>query len=185
MCKCCQQLKEELIGQVRQIEAKDRQIESLHQELRLALQMVEMMRHRMFGRSSEQNHPDQGTFEQILSECDQLNGSTPSVAAEKEEIEYERNKPGSYKSNGRVKIPDHLERVEKILDLPESEKICPVTGEPLIRIGEDVTEQLLAAFTPSGISVPNMRVTTVAKARKSASKRHRCRMVPSTAARRM
>lgn len=142
-------MREELAGRECQIEAKDlqikakdRQIEGLNQELRLALQMVEMMRHRMFGRSSEQNHPDQGTFEQILSECDQLNGVTPCAPVEKEKIEYERKKPGSDKSNGRVKIPDHLDRVEKILDLPESEKICPVTGEPLICIGEDVSEQL-------------------------------------------
>lgn len=146
MCVCCQQLKDEISGKDRQIEAKNRQIEGLSQELRLALQMVEMMRHRMFGRSSEQNHPDQGTFEQILSECDQLNGAAPSSPVETEKIEYERRKPSSDKNNGRLKIPDHLERVEKILDLPESEKICPVTGKPLIRIGEDVSEQL--AYEP-------------------------------------
>ena len=87
MCVCCQQLKAEISGKDRQIEAKNRQIEGLSQELRLALQMVEMMRHRMFGRSSEQNHPDQGTFEQILSECDQLNGAVPLSPVETEKIE--------------------------------------------------------------------------------------------------
>ena len=41
-----------------------------------------------------------------------------------------------------MEIPDYLERREIVLDLPEDQKTCPVTGKPLIKIGEDVTEQL-------------------------------------------
>lgn len=155
MCECCKQVKQledELNGKTHQIEVKDRQIEALNSELRLALQMVELMRHRMFGRSSEQVNPDQGTFEKFLAEYDQLNGEVQVAPPEKEKIEYERNKKNADDNrNGRVKIPDHLERVEKILDLPESEKICPVTGEPLIRIGEEITEQL--AYAPGKLYV--------------------------------
>jgi len=141
MCKCKQlkQLEDENAGQARKIEA-------LSQELNLALQTIEMMRRRMFGRSSEQSAAGQGMFDQFLAECDQLNGAAEPVEPETEKLEFERRKKGSNNLNGRLKIPDHLERVEKVLDLPESEKICPVTGEPLIRIGEEITEQL--AYEP-------------------------------------
>ncbi len=45
------------------------------------------------------------------------------------------------KRNGRMPIADHLKRNEIILDVPESEKICPVTGKERPCIGEEVTEK--------------------------------------------
>lgn len=138
MCECCKQLKSEL-------SAKDQKIDALDQELRLALQTIEMMRRRMFGRSSEQTVPGQGTFDNLLAECDDLNGNSPQEAPETEKLQFERRKKNG-NLNGRMKIPDHLERVEKFIDLPENEKTCPVTGQPLVRIGEEITEQL--AYKP-------------------------------------
>jgi len=134
MCTCCEQLKKEL--------------DATRQELQLALQTINMMRHRMFGRSSEQMNPGQGQFDSLLNECDSINGETPEENSETEKIEYERRK-GKDNRNGRLKIPDHLERVEKFIDLPESEKICPVTGLPMIKIGEEISEQL--AYEPGRI----------------------------------
>ena len=43
---------------------------------------------------------------------------------------------------GRISIPEHLERVEIIVDLPEEKKVCPETGKPLKQIGWEVTEKL-------------------------------------------
>jgi transposase len=43
---------------------------------------------------------------------------------------------------GRLPIPEHLERVEIVLDIPEEDKICPETGEPLKHIGWEVSEKL-------------------------------------------
>lgn len=136
MCTCCEQLRDELSGQRRQLEA-------VRQELSLALQTISMMRHRMFGSSSEQTHPDQGSFENLLAECNTLNGETSESEPGKEKLEFERRRKSENGNlNGRVKIPDHLERVDKIIDIPEAEKICPVTGLPMVKIGEEVTERL-------------------------------------------
>lgn len=143
MCTCCEQLKSEVTELGKCLSEKERQFEAVRQELALALQTINMMRHRMFGRSSEQTHPDQGSFENLLAECNTLNGETPESEPEKEKLEFERRKKSANDNlNGRVKIPDYLERVDKIIDLPESEKICPVTGLPMIKIGEEVTERL-------------------------------------------
>jgi transposase len=138
-------LKDEVAEMGRKLSERDRQLEALNQELQLALQTINMMRHRMFGRSSEQMNPGQGQFDNLLDECDSINGETPEEKSETEKIEYERRK-GKDNRNGRLKIPDHLERVEKFIDLPESEKICPVTGLPMIKIGEEISEQL--AYEP-------------------------------------
>ena len=42
----------------------------------------------------------------------------------------------------RKPLPEHLPREDKIIDIPESEKICPKSGKPLNKIGEEVLEQL-------------------------------------------
>ncbi len=43
---------------------------------------------------------------------------------------------------GRIPIPDHLERVEIVLDLPEEQKVCPESGRPLKQIGWEISEKL-------------------------------------------
>ena len=43
---------------------------------------------------------------------------------------------------GRIPIPEHLERVEIVLDIPEQDKVCPETGKPFNRIGWEVSEKL-------------------------------------------
>ena len=58
---------------------------------------------------------------------------------------HERKKP---KCDGEDKItlPPDLPVERTVLDLPEREKICPETGEALVKIGEEVTHKL--AFKP-------------------------------------
>ena len=61
---------------------------------------------------------------------------------EKENISYERNKVQKNKGSDTISFPDDLpvKRVE--LDIPESEKFCPESGEPLVCIGHDVSRKL-------------------------------------------
>lgn len=50
--------------------------------------------------------------------------------------------------NGKwtVEIPEDLPRVEEIIDVPEEDRTCPLTGKALTKIGEDRVEKL--AFRP-------------------------------------
>ncbi|MDH5580787.1 MAG: IS66 family transposase [Bdellovibrionales bacterium] len=54
----------------------------------------------------------------------------------KEKIKYERSK------KRRTRIPDSLPRIEKFIDLPDEEKVCPHDGSSLKEIGEEISEQL-------------------------------------------
>ena len=124
----------------------------MSQELKLLAQQLDAMRRRIFGPSSDKIDPNQPSFDGLLKECDALNGAPVQAPAATQKIEYERAKPGSSaKLNGRVKIPESLERVEKIIDLPPSERICPSTGRPMIQIGVDITETL--AYKPGSFFV--------------------------------
>ena len=46
------------------------------------------------------------------------------------------------KGKDKISLPPNLPVEQIILDIPEEEKICPVTGKPLVKIGEEVTHKL-------------------------------------------
>jgi transposase len=48
-------------------------------------------------------------------------------------------------------MPEHLERVEIVLDIPEQDKVCPETGKPLKLIGWEISEKL--EFRPGKVVV--------------------------------
>lgn len=93
-------------------------------------EMVRLLRHRHFGRKSEQV----GDAKQlgIFNEAEVEEESEAKVA-----VTYERRR-GKPK---RVAIPEDLPREDVVIDLPESERHCP-EGHDLKCIGEETSEQL-------------------------------------------
>ena len=135
MCCECVQLKTEKSS----LEQENKRLE---QDVKLLKEMLKLERLRKFGSKSEQSNPDQLQFDVLLQEHDELNVAEEKEAEATELIEYDCKKGKKKNLNGRVAIPDHLERREIVLDLPGEDKICPITGEEMIKIGEDITEQL-------------------------------------------
>jgi transposase len=85
--------------------------------------------------------PNQLMFDALILEADQSPAPNPEPAAPPEAprpavVRAPRNHPG------RIPIPDHLERVEIVLDLPEDQKLSPESGQPLKQIGWEVSEKL-------------------------------------------
>lgn len=134
---------------------KDLQIETLTKAMAAAEQrqqalthQLELLSRRLYGPKSEKFHPDQLLLDGVLiAALDQ--GPVPVAAppAPTPVKPHQRQAPG----HGRDELPAHLERVEVPLDLPTAEKVCPVTGAPLVKIGEERTEKL--AYTPERLYV--------------------------------
>ena len=103
--------------------------ESLQEQLNLLLA-------KRFGPSSEKGDKQQlGLF----NEAEAAEPAEEHEAAEEDSVTvptHRRNKPG------RKPLPDYIERVEVLHDLPESQKVCPHDGTALERIGEETSEQL-------------------------------------------
>lgn len=135
MCCDCKKLEEEK-------SSLEQEVSCLEQEIKLLKEMLKLERLRKFGAKSEQSNPDQLQFDGLLQEHDELNEVEEKEAEATEHIEYDRKKGKNKNLNGRVAIPDHLERREIVLDLSPEDKICPITGKEMIKIGEDITEQL-------------------------------------------
>lgn len=107
---------------------------------RLQNQMEQMLR-RFYDRKSERIDPNQYMLDSILLESVGQNAQIPPLAEVKTEIRQAAPKKPS-QHHGRLPIPDHLERIEILLDIPEEKKVCPKTGKPLKVIAVEESEKL-------------------------------------------
>ena len=118
----------------------------LKQKCTLLQEQLEWLKKQIFGPRSERVKPlNEGQLE--FEGFDAIKGALEEEQEEEVEV-TQRRKKKKLNRNGKDKItiPDDLPVKTTILDLKESEKICPETGEPLIKIGEEKTYKL--AQTP-------------------------------------
>ena len=122
-------LKALVLEQQAQLAQNETQIAQLREQLHLMIA-------KRFGPSSEKTHKRQlGLFNEAEAALD-VEDNEAKDAESLTVPTHTRNKPG------RKPLPDYIERLEVLHDLPEAEKICPHDGTALERIGEEVCEQL-------------------------------------------
>jgi len=123
------------------IEQLTAKLESTQRQLTTLQHQMEQMIRRLYGRKSEQLNPNQMMFDSIILESIEQNvAQTPAADLPVLPQVAKTKKPSQH--HGRVPIPEHLERVEILLDIPEEQKTCPETGEPLKVITIEISEKL-------------------------------------------
>jgi len=137
------QAKEIIDRQQLQVEELRKKLHSSELKVSMLQHQVEQLLRRVYGRRSERLDPNQLMFDPLILETiNQPAPSTESIAPllakaeRKAPVKTKRNHPG------RIPIPEHLERVEIVLDVPEEQKTCPETGKPLKQIGWEISEKL-------------------------------------------
>jgi len=105
------------------------ELENLREQIRLLL-------HKRFGPSSERLSDDQL---QLFNEAEDLTDKEEATAAAAPIVVQAHTRVRT----GRRPLPASLPRVEVLHDLSAEEKICPLDGCELKRIGEETSEQLL------------------------------------------
>ncbi len=118
-----------------------KQISSLQDTLKNTQEQLEWLKRQLFGKRTEKIVVPVKDKELTLFDLVPLEGEDSS--AEKTPVTpHKRKKPDRNGKNAITLSPDiPVER--QIIDLPESEKICPETGVPLIKIGEEITKKLV------------------------------------------
>lgn len=114
------------------------EVQFLKAELDRVNGILLLLKRDQFGQKSErvtEIPPEQLLFNEIEKEAATLPEKDES---ESETITYTRKKGRGQKKPW----PSHLPREEKIIDLPEAEKICPNDGTRLKEIGEEITEKV-------------------------------------------
>ena len=128
-----------------QIEELTRQLTAAQRQLKTLQHQVEQLLRRIYGRRSEKMDPNQLMFDGLLLEAVEQPHAPQEETAEPQadSAAAGRRSPAAKRRHpGRLPIPEHLERVEIVLDIAEEDKICPETGRPLKRIGWEVSEKL-------------------------------------------
>lgn len=113
----------------------------LKEQVRLLTEQIEWFKKQIFGQRSERDVPGS---EQQLDFGDLLGVGSQEPPQEDEPdpaSKPERKKPNR---NGQdaIKLPPGLPVESTILDIPEEEKICKETGQPLIQIGVEKKQTL-------------------------------------------
>jgi len=125
---------------IRELTAK---LESTQRQLTTLQHQMEQMLRRLYGRKSEQLNPNQLMFDAIILDSLNQNKGAQQPPDSAAPVQLAVLKPRRVSQHhGRVPIPEHLERVEILLDIPEEQKICPETGEPLKVIAVEISEKL-------------------------------------------
>ena len=125
------------------IEELTKKLHSTERQLKMVQHQVEQLLRRVYGRRSEKLDPNQLMFDGLVLEALDQPSPQPPELPEKENTETTKKPRATKRCHpGRIPIPEHLEHVEIILDIPEEEKVCPQTGKPLKQIGFEISKKL-------------------------------------------
>ena len=118
---------------------KDQCITTLERENRVLREQLAWLKKQIFGAKSERIVD---LAEQPLLTNLELGDQGPPSEPEQEEVSYKRRKAKRNQGVDTISFPDDLpvKRIE--IDLPEEEKVCPETGEPLVCIGSEISRKL-------------------------------------------
>jgi transposase len=121
------------------LQMKDQRIVALEGELFTLKEQLAWLKKQIFGVKSERIVADLGS--QPLLDFD-FGNQAPEKEAETEDVSYRRRKPSKNLGSDTISFPDDLpvQRIE--LDLSAEAKVCPETGQPLVRIGSEVSRKL-------------------------------------------
>lgn len=116
---------------------KDNLILILRNEVSYLKEQLEWFRRQVFGQRSEKIIP-QNEDQLLLDGFEALEApkdATRHVGAHERRIK--RRSGGD-----KVEIPKDLPVERTVLDIPEDQKVCPETGKPLVKIGEEISRKL-------------------------------------------
>jgi transposase len=127
-------------------------IADLAEKLDVMAARMALMTRRTFGSSSERHHPDQQQLDEILrqiliAEVLQPDEPTTAAASVVEPVADTASSTASTpttprtKRRGRLVLPDTLPTEDRLMDIPESERIGP-DGKPLPQIGTRIAWKL-------------------------------------------
>lgn len=91
---------------------------------------------RLFGSRSERYEPNQFVMSELLKAGEQSAAVPAAPIVEVKATERRKAAP-----HGRSEIPEHFEREEIILDLPQEKKV-DAQGKPLVKLREEISEKV-------------------------------------------
>jgi transposase len=129
---------ENVITDAAEVESLRSRNQHLEGELRQVREQLEWLKRQMFGNRSEKLPPQlPGT-----TSPDLFGNDVPASAPSTVTVPAHERKGAPKAGHGREALPEGLPVEEILLDVSDEEKLCGGCGTELVRIGEDVREEL-------------------------------------------
>lgn len=121
------------------------QVVFLTNEVSYLKEQLEWFKRQLFGKKSEKTVYNNSSQELEFEGFDKL-----ATTTEEKEIAVPAHKriESRYKGKDKITIHPDLPVVTTVLDLPKDQKVCPITGVPLVKIGEEITHKLRTGLAP-------------------------------------
>lgn len=119
------------------------QCETLQNEVAYLKEQVDWFRRQFFGQRTEKIKSHLGDVQPLLPGLDIPEEPEPE---EKQKVASHERRKVRREGQDKITLPPDLPVESQTIDVPESDKICSVTGKILVKIGEEVTRKL--AYKP-------------------------------------
>ena len=119
------------------LESASKTIEALQSEIARLKEQLAWFQKQVFGKRSEKIIPS-CPMHPTLFDLDAIPKSEEAVR----QIKAHTQKHSKSKESAKISFPEDLPIERVVIDVKEHEKICPVTGKQLVKIGEDITQKL-------------------------------------------
>ncbi len=114
--------------------------EALFNQIKILSEEIFWLKKELFASRSERRPIKEKNTEalDLFENADVAEEKRSEVATESIAYTRKKRKP----EENRQKLPEHLERVVEVVELPESERTCDECDSELVEIGEEITEEL-------------------------------------------
>ena len=123
---------------LKEITVRDEKIINLDQENHRLKEQLAWFKRQIFGKRSEREVSDLNSQQLLLEGFE----SSAHKKEEKKPVAPRKRKKPERNGQDKIALPNDLPVETTVLDIPEEQKICQETGEPLVKIGEEVSHKL-------------------------------------------
>lgn len=120
------------------LEQYTKEISTLKNENNFLKEQLEWFKKQLFGQKSDKYVGSQNSAQLFFEGFDKLS----AVPTEKKIIPAHERAKRKPTGQDKITLPADIPIERQILDIPEEAKVCPETGLPLVKIGEEVTSKL-------------------------------------------
>lgn len=112
--------------------------ETLKNEITSLKEQLDWFRRQVFGKKSEK-FCEPNSQQLFFKGFDELE---PTPIEKKLPVAAHTRIKRQVTGKDKISFPDDLPKERQVIDIPEEDKICPETGKPLVKIGEEITSKL-------------------------------------------
>ncbi len=117
--------------------SKDESLRARKIEVKILKEKVSFLNAQLFSKKSEKLGPFEESQAVLFNEIESLHDSEPELSLDEETVTI----PTHERKKRRKSIPDDLPRKDRVIDVPDSEKVCGC-GAVKSKIGEEVSEKI-------------------------------------------